>query len=77
MTVNCTRKTSVIEKIRITDICQLRKRQIIHKKIYSSIRVRHNRGCWKEPDITEIMINGPNNIFVEKRTYKQKIDEKV
>ncbi len=30
----------------------------------------------EEPDITEIMINGPNNIFVEKKGRINKIDER-
>ena len=46
----------------------IKKRQIIHKKIYSSIRgLGIIEELLEEPDITEIMINGPNNIFVEKR----------
>ena len=68
---------SVIEKNQDYRYMSIKKRQIIHKKIYSSIR-------WlgiivellEEPDITEIMINGPNNIFVEKKGRINKIDER-
>ena len=55
----------------------IKKRQIIHKKIYSSIRgLGIIEELLEEPDITEIMINGPNNIFVEKKGRINKIDER-
>ena len=55
---------SVIEKNQDYRYMSIKKRQIIHKKIYSSIRG------------LEIMINGPNNIFVEKKGRINKIDER-
>lgn len=59
---------SVIEKNQDYRYMSIKKRQIIHKKIYSSIRgLGIIEELLEEPDITEIMINGPNNIFVEKR----------
>ena len=67
---------SVIEKNQDYRYMSIKKRQIIHKKIYSSIRgLDIIEELLEEPDITEIMINGPNNIFVEKKGRINKIDE--
>ena len=68
---------SVIEKNQDYRYMSIKKRQIIHKKIYSSIRgLGIIEELLEEPDITEIMINGPNNIFVEKKGRINKIDER-
>ena len=68
---------SVIEKNQDYKYMSIKKRQIIHKKIYSSIRgLGIIEELLEEPDITEIMINGPNNIFVEKKGRINKIDER-
>ena len=68
---------SVIEKNQDYRYMSIKKRQIIHKKIYSSSRgLGIIEELLEEPDITEIMINGPNNIFVEKKGRINKIDER-
>ena len=68
---------SVIEKNQDYRYMSIKKRQIIHKIIYSSIRgLGIIEELLEEPDITEIMINGPNNIFVEKKGRINKIDER-
>ena len=68
---------SVIEKNQDYRYMSIKKRQIIHKEIYSSIRgLGIIEELLEEPDITEIMINGPNNIFVEKKGRINKIDER-
>lgn len=68
---------SVIEKNQDYRYMSIKKRQTIHKKIYSSIRgLGIIEELLEEPDITEIMINGPNNIFVEKKGRINKIDER-
>lgn len=68
---------SVIEKNQDYRYMSIKKRQIIHKKIYSLIRgLGIIEELLEEPDITEIMINGPNNIFVEKKGRINKIDER-
>lgn len=68
---------SVIEKNQDYRYMSIKKRQIIHKKIYSSIGgLGIIEELLEEPDITEIMINGPNNIFVEKKGRINKIDER-
>lgn len=68
---------SVIEKNQDYRYMSIKKRQIIHKKIYYSIRgLGIIEELLEEPDITEIMINGPNNIFVEKKGRINKIDER-
>lgn len=68
---------SVIEKNQDYRYMSIKKRQIIHKKIYSLISgLGIIEELLEEPDITEIMINGPNNIFVEKKGRINKIDER-
>ena len=67
---------SVIEKNQDYRYMSIKKRQIIHKKIYSIRGLGIIEELLEEPDITEIMINGPNNIFVEKKGRINKIDER-
>ena len=64
---------SVIEKNQDYRYMSIKKRQIIHKTIRGLGIIEE---LLEEPDITEIMINGPNNIFVEKKGRINKIDER-
>lgn len=58
---------AVIESNQDCKYMSINQRQSIHKKIFASIRgLDAIEELLEDSEITEIMINGPNNIFVEK-----------